>query len=115
MTIRMMGQMTTVVLAGMLFLTGCMSINAPKTVTFGGKGKGEDKKIRKSDAVDIARRLVRDEGKNAENFDIADQKTDNGWWICFDHKTSGYKLGWPYHFAVRVTLDGKATLYKSRE
>jgi hypothetical protein len=83
-------------------------------VTLGGEGKGEARKIGKADAVDIAKRLAREEGKNAENFDIADQKTDSGWWVLFDHKINGYKLGWPYHFAVHVTPDGKATLYKSR-
>jgi hypothetical protein len=105
---------TTAVLAGALFLAGCMSINAPRTVTYGGKGKGEAKKVRKTDAKNIAERLAREEGQNAKNFEVTEQKTDDGWWVLFDHKINGYKLGWPYHFAVRVTPDGKATLYKSK-
>ena len=101
-------------LAGVFLFAGCLNIHAPQTVTVGGNGKGEVKKIRKVDAVAIAERVAREHGQNPENFEMVDQKIDGGWWICFDHKINGYKLGWPYHFAVRVTLDGKSTLYKNR-
>jgi hypothetical protein len=112
MSFRIMSRMA-VMLTWMMVLSGCMSINAPKTVTYGGEGKGEAKKIGKTDAVLIAQRVAREEGQNAKNFEVTEQKTSEGWWVLFDHKISGYKLGWPYHFAVHVTLDGKATLYKN--
>lgn len=100
--------------AGMMLLAGCFQWNAPETVTVGGKGEGESKKITKPAAYIMAEDVAREEGQNPKNFNMTDQKTDDAWWILFDHKITGYKLGWPYHFAVRVTLDGKATLYRSK-
>jgi len=104
-----------IVLAGMLFLGGCLSINAPKKVTVDVNGKSKTKKVDKRTAYDRAERVAHEHGQNADQFNRHDQKADDGWWILFDHKINGYKLGWPYHFAVRVTFDGKATLYKSVE
>ncbi|MBN1554895.1 MAG: hypothetical protein JXA11_09125 [Phycisphaerae bacterium] len=112
MKIRTTGWMTGI-LAGMMVLTGCMKINAPKTVKVGDKKTDRPEKIGKADATRIAEGVARDEGQNPKNFNIAEEKTSDGWWVLFDHKLTGYKLGWPYHFAVFVTTDGKSTLYKN--
>lgn len=93
---------------------GCMNISAPKKITVGG-GSGETGKFRKADAYLAAENVARQEGLNVKNYNLSDQKTDDGWWVLFDHKVTGYKLGWPYHFAVHVTQDGKTTLFTDRK
>ncbi|MBN1942337.1 MAG: hypothetical protein JW849_03485 [Phycisphaerae bacterium] len=113
MSIRAIRQ-TTAVLVGSMLLAGCMSIHAPKKVTVGGKGNGQTEKIGKADAYNLAENVARQEGLNVKNYNLENQKTSDGWWILFDHKVNGYKLDWPYHFAVRVTPDGKTSLLTNR-
>lgn len=103
----------TVLLAGLMLLTGigCEKIDwgfgekdeAPKTA-----------RTTRSRAVEIGKRLAENEKLNPENYDIATREADEAWWVLFDHKMHGYKLGYPYHFAVHVTPDGKSTLMRDR-
>ena len=110
MTIRTI----VLVCAGMVMLAGCVEWNAPKTVNVDDGGQENTKYVTKAVAYLQAEDAARQEGQNSKNYTMTDVKTEDAWWIIFDHKINGYKLGWPYHFAVRVTYDGKATIYRNQ-
>lgn len=103
----------TLLLAGLMLLPG---VGCEK-VDWGLGGKDDSPKpgrMNKSRAVDIAERVARNEKLNPENYEVNTREVDEAWWVLFDHKLHGYKLGFPYHFAIHVTPDGKSVLFKDR-
>ena len=97
-----------------LLVAGCVDIRSPKTVKFGPGSRDSAGKVNKYQAYKIAERLAREEELNPENYEIQDKKTEDSYWILFDHKRDNYKLGFPHHFAVHVSPDGKAVLFKDK-
>jgi hypothetical protein len=105
-----------VVLAGVAlaaFAGGCVDIKV-------GPDNGRDddyheaRKIDKDEAVRIARGMVRDAGWKDSDYEVCDKKTDDAYWVLFDHKRQGERTGDPYHLAVRVQMYGDCTLYRAR-
>ncbi len=93
---------------------GCFSLKIGDEPGDDDKKEKKESKVDKDDAVKIARRLARDEKINPRDYKVRDEKAEKGWWILFDHKSYGERVGFPYHFAVNVMFDGRAVLLKSR-
>ena len=104
-------------IAGVLMAAvgGCFSVNANTDVKLDGdekRAKFSNRRVKKSDAYDIAKSIARNAGANPKDYDIHDKEIDDVFWVLFErHKKQG-KLGWKNHFAVRVSPSGKGILYK---
>ncbi len=66
--------------------------------------KPNRRKLKKSEAYDIAKELVESEDMEADHFKIKDKKIDGVYWILFEHKRDKHKHRRRRrdHFAVRV-------------
>jgi hypothetical protein len=104
-------------IAGILMaaVVGCLKVNANTDVKLDGDEKRvrySNRKVKKSDAYDIAKSIARDAGVNPKDYDIHDKKIDDTYWVLFERYKKRGKLGWENHFAVRVSPSGRGKLYK---
>ena len=110
---KLLVAVVAVLTAGLL--AGCLNVNADVGPLVGNHSRsGNAKRIDKSEAVRVARRVVRNSGCNPDDYKVRDKKADNGYWVLFDHKKHGNRTGYPYHMAVRVPETGGATLFRTK-
>jgi hypothetical protein len=74
--------------------------------------KWDEKRIKKDNAYEIAKKLARKEDANPHEYKIHDKEIDGAYWVLFEHKNPSRKRGWKNHFAARVSPFGMAMFYK---
>jgi hypothetical protein len=75
-------------------------------------GGASRRKIKKDDAYDVAHRIAHREGVRVKGYEIHDKEIDGNYWVIFETKKYRKKAGWKNHFAVRVSRNGLAEIYK---
>lgn len=103
--------------AGILIIAagGCISVKSKTDVKLSDdkkQAKHGKRKIKKSDAYDIAKSLARNAGVTPGDYDIHDKKIDGVYWVLFERYKQRENMGWKNHFAVRVESENRAKLYR---
>ncbi|MBN1942338.1 MAG: hypothetical protein JW849_03490 [Phycisphaerae bacterium] len=112
------------ILAGVLAISGCLSVSAPESVSvrYGSSEhpKQSDsrttyekkRKISKDEAFAVAKDKALNKGANLAEYDIRDKKIRRSYWFLFERRGPVDGDGWKNHFAVRVSMFGWSRLYR---
>jgi hypothetical protein len=95
-----------------LWTAGCFNSSPQVNVNASGWQERLDNKLDKTQAISTAKAKARDEGVNPKDYAIAAEKVRDDWFVYFDTIVRSNEAGWPAHFSVKVTPDGKAKLLK---
>lgn len=111
------------IVAGILAISGCLHVSAPKRVNIHGPSVGrqnpkeaekshDGRKIGKDEVYTIARDRAVNAGAPLPEYDIHDKKVRGYYWVFFERRHPRKEQTWKNHFVIRVSTTGRSTLYK---
>ena len=68
--------------------------------------------MNKDRAYEIARKVASNQGLDPKQYEVHDKEIENLYWVIFEVKEYHKAAGWKNHFAIRVSRDGLAELYR---
>jgi hypothetical protein len=106
-----MKRMILVVMMGVA-VVGCVTVEAPKTITVNGQQVDNPGTLPKEDAHRIADQLAMSRKDiNLKSYERQDKRVDGGWWVTYEGKFTTQPGSNMNHFAVWVAPTGEAWFY----